>query len=298
MKCFFIKLFGFSSIVLACIVLIVLFIPHPFDYFKEQSIKDQMIDEPSREQSIVLLGGSNVIYGFDSKAIEDSLKINTINDGFHAGLGMKFILENCSHRLISGDILVVCPEYEHFLGHGCYGEPLGLGMTVLTNPRYIKSLDSKQLWIVSKTVPYYIKTMLPYYQFWDDNLNLASFNSKGDIYLNEERVTDVEAGQRINDTVLNKLFCNSFFRQLQALESNGIKVVVYPPSYMLSCYLQNENLIDKIGSVFETEGFPPLCDWSDCAYDDSLFYDTRYHLNKNGAKINTSQLIRLLKTKL
>ena len=54
----------------------------------------------------------------------------------------------------------------------------------------------------------------------------------------------------------------------------------------------------KLRKEFSKEGFSPLCDWSSCAYGDSLFYDTRYHLNKKGAFMNSQKLIKLLKQQL
>ncbi len=280
--------------ILVCICMIVIFVAHPCNYFNEQSEKDKMLSSPNRPESIVLLGGSNVIYGFSSQMIEDSLKMNTINDGFHAGLGMKFILENCSLHLKSGDMLILCPEYEHFIGNSCYGEPLGLGLTVLSNPKYIRQLNYDQLHIVAKTIPYYIKTMIPYYKFWD-NLELSGFNSKGD-FIHADNICTLPAAEPMCDTIINKEYCCSFFAQLRGLESKGVKVFIWPPSYASSSFQINEKTIDNIRKMFEIEGFPPLCDWSECAYPDSLFYDTQYHLNNDGKLLNTCLLINKLKS--
>ena len=119
------------------------------------------------------------------------------------------------------------------------------------------------------------------------------------IILNENNThNNAEPAQKMNNTELNKQFCGSFFQKLQDLENRGVKVVIYPPSYMQSCYIQNEDAINDIRNIFEKANQTPICDWSECAYDDSLFYDTRYHLNREGAMENTLQLIRLLKLKL
>lgn len=297
MKVFIRKTAVIFMIVLLSIVAIVLLIPHPCSYFHSQSVKDEMLADPKRPQSLVLLGGSNVAYGFLSQVIQDSLGINVINDGFHAGLGMEFILENCTKKLHKGDVLVICPEYEHFLGNGCHGEPLGLGLTVLSDLGYLNTLNCKQLRIVSRTMPYYIKTMIPYYKFWD-GLDLSCFNTKGDMIHDDNEKNSLPSPTKMEDTVLNEEYISSFFDQLHSLENNGINVVIYPPSFAFSFYYLNKDVVNTIGNRFEKAGMIPLCNWADCAYSDSLFYDTRYHLNKQGAMINTCHLIDLLKSNI
>src|SRR5678816_2773153 len=53
--------------------------------------KDRLIrNTPSPK--IILVGGSNLAFGIDSKAIEDSLGLHVVNMGLYAKLGLKYML--------------------------------------------------------------------------------------------------------------------------------------------------------------------------------------------------------------
>ena len=283
-------LFFFGSI-----VLIVLIVPHPYTYFKEQAIKDKLLSDPNRPQSLVLLGGSNVAYGFLSQTLQQSLNINVINDGFHAGLGLKFMIENCSRYLKNGDVLVICPEYENFLGEGGYGEPLALGLLVLGDMHYFKTLNFKQLKVVAKTTPFYMKTMIPYYKIIGNDPNIVTFNEFGDYKHFEGEKNVVPSPERMENKELNEEFFKWFADEIHNLEKKGIQVFFYPPAFEYSHYCLNNDIIERVGDLFDRYGFSPLCDWEKCVYPDSLFYDTRYHLNGQGALNNSNQLVELLK---
>src|SRR5688572_3873186 len=58
---------------------------------------------------LILAGGSNVAFGFNSKRIADSLNINVINTAIHAGYGLKYIIDDLKPFLKQGDIVILSP---------------------------------------------------------------------------------------------------------------------------------------------------------------------------------------------
>ena len=73
------------------------------------------------DNRIILIGGSNVSFGFKSELFKDSLNLNPVNTGIHASIGLIYMLENGVENIKEGDIIVVAPEYSQFYGNFAYG---------------------------------------------------------------------------------------------------------------------------------------------------------------------------------
>jgi hypothetical protein len=63
---------------------------------------------------IVLVGGSNVMFGFDETQIEDSIHMPVVAFGLHAGLGADLIAERVMPHIAKGDVIVLLPEWYQF----------------------------------------------------------------------------------------------------------------------------------------------------------------------------------------
>lgn len=63
---------------------------------------------------IVLVGGSNVAFGFESDRMESALGRPVVNMGLAAGLGIEFMLREIEPALRDGDLVVLSLEYDHF----------------------------------------------------------------------------------------------------------------------------------------------------------------------------------------
>src|SRR4051812_14897263 len=83
--------------------------------------KDRLIrNTPSPK--IILVGGSNLAFGIDSKAIQDSLGLKVVNMGLYAKLGLRYMLAQVKPYIKPGDIVVVVPEYDQFYGDFANGD--------------------------------------------------------------------------------------------------------------------------------------------------------------------------------
>jgi hypothetical protein len=60
---------------------------------------------------LVIFSGSNSMYGFNAKKIEQELGISTVNCGIHAGLSLDFLLWLTEHHFSSGDTIIMPLEY-------------------------------------------------------------------------------------------------------------------------------------------------------------------------------------------
>ncbi len=74
--------------------------------------------ETIHQPKIVFIGGSNVRFGLDAKAMTRDLNMPVINYGLHASLGLDVITDRALQCVKDGDIVVFSPELSHFRKNG------------------------------------------------------------------------------------------------------------------------------------------------------------------------------------
>ncbi len=107
-----------------------------------------IIDKTNRIASlpspkIVLIGGSNVSYGINSKMIEDSLKMPVVNMSINARIGQYFYMEQIKPFLKKGDIVVTIPEYGTFSFINYHGD-MNMYALSLIDQHNLKHISLKQ----------------------------------------------------------------------------------------------------------------------------------------------------------
>ena len=66
----------------------------------------------AKGEKIVLIGGSSVAFGYDSKTLSDLFDRPVINFGLYAELGTKLMLDLAEDAIREGDIVLVAPELD------------------------------------------------------------------------------------------------------------------------------------------------------------------------------------------
>jgi len=66
------------------------------------------IDEPK----VIIVGGSSVAFGLDSKLLEQHIGMPVVNFGLYATLGTKVMLDLSRAGIHAGDIIVLAPEMD------------------------------------------------------------------------------------------------------------------------------------------------------------------------------------------
>lgn len=260
------------------------------NYLYEQNIKDSLIQHTPSPR-VIFVSGSSLAYGLDSHRIQDSLKVNVVNYGLHAGMGLKFILDRTIKYVRRGDIVVISPEYPH-LYNQMYGDPLTLSPTLYyTSYRMLDMLNVEQWKNVISGIPTTIRMNEKSEEYKDQRFaSVMGFNDLGDEVghwtlghnVVELRHEDVKAD-------LNDDYCKCFLRQIDELKRKGAQIVVTPPP--LAERAGNDPLIHKVDSFFRrndlTYNVPPR----EHILPDSMFFDTVYHLAKNGVDVFTGRII-------
>ncbi len=290
-------LFGFS--VVAVIALLVLVVPANTDaYLYAYENKCKLLEETPSPR-IIFIGGSNLAFGLDSKRIKDSLHVNVVNAGLHAGIGMKYMVDDIALYAREGDVLIFAPEYAHFYGDGMNGEPLTLsGLMAIDGFGKTDLLNTAQWINVICGVPSDLFTRIVPQKDSPYIYKASNFNEYGD---------EVEHWQLPNRAVhperINKEFNNTMSRyftdKLKEIETrNKAKVIVIPPVCIQTYYDANRQNAQRVSDFLQQEGFPFAIGIEECVMHDDCAYDTPYHVNKKGVDRRTETIIKFLKKAL
>lgn len=258
--------------------------------------KHKRVDEINRPK-IILAGGSNLAFGINSKKLQDEFDVPVVNLGLHAGLGLQFIINELKTLIKKEDVIILSIEY--FLNQkGSYD---------LQN--HTKDLYPEAHSYYDKTI---VKDILVHIEKTRKNLKSINesktvdtsfsvysrkgFNKFGDVVSHLDQTSPKELkGIEIltyrNWDGIKDL--NDFYEYAKAIDVNIFFVY---PNYPKSEYIKNQKVLNKLHAyISENLLIEVLSTPQDFIFDDSLFYDTHYHLNKYGRESRTNKLIEVLK---
>ncbi|MDR2042121.1 MAG: hypothetical protein LBP98_07360 [Tannerella sp.] len=270
------------------------------DYLMAFFVKREMLIEKHRQKtpSIILLGGSNVAYGFNSGVLRDSLNMPVINTGIGAGIGLKFMLDNTSKYLTEGDILVIAPEYVHFFGNSAYGNT-DLAQLLYIDWSLCENFHAKQ----AKAVIFGTKNLVRDYLLLSPLkreskkliFKLSDFNRYGDMAAHwTMQPLPYEHASPGEFKTVNTSFLDYYEHAVEALRNRGVQVVIIPPSFSETSYRNMETKLIPLFAELEKRNLAFAIPPQEAAYPDSLFFDTHYHLGYEGVMIRTNRLVNLL----
>ncbi|MDE6654836.1 MAG: hypothetical protein K2K37_10675 [Muribaculaceae bacterium] len=318
MKKFIFRAVGFSCILFIAFVIIALigawYAKRNHVYLEGYELKERLLID-KKSPRIIFQGGSNVAFGINSKEVEDSLHVNTINVAIHAGLGLRLMLSVVSDYCRDGDILVLSPEYEHFYGVA-YGSGETMAMLTLLYPKTTKYFNIKQALQAIRGIPSTFKIMNTQliksignisHNTQIDNqtdslsdhytYSSLSFNSRGDEekhwkYPNDHFVIKTEHFVHSFDEKFFEEFC----RTIEALEARGINVIIIPPAVSSMYFHHEKEKIDYVAERLLKARHPFAYNQELSTYDKSDLFDTAYHLSKSGIDKRMNLIINLMKS--
>ena len=113
MKKFIVKIIGFLVIIgaigIICSMFVFGVVAPQYSMNYNSSINEKIDRLNSIEESkIILVGNSNVAFGFDSEKIQKEIGMPVVNLGLHGGLGNYFHEQMAKENIQVGDIVVLC----------------------------------------------------------------------------------------------------------------------------------------------------------------------------------------------
>jgi len=245
---------------------------------------------------IIFAGGSNLAFGLDSELIEREFNVPVVNLGLHAGLGLDFIFNELKDVVHQNDIVILSIEY--FLDNeGYYDLKRFTGSKFKEAKLYYKfdirkeiitDIDKTRMDLKSYNIKEIPNTEKGIY-------SRNAFNNYGDHIAHLEQDLPKKLGDR--GSFKYKYWdgikiINDFY---DYVKFKNVTVYFIYPNYPKSEYLRNNTVINKLAiDLSRNLNIDILNNPSDFVFEDSLFFDTVYHLNKNGRKKRTQKLIEII----
>lgn len=254
--------------------------------------------ENIKSDRIIFIGGSNLSFGLNSQMIKDSLKLNPINTGIHAGIGLFYMMRNALNYIKKGDIVILVPEYQHFYSDFAYGEEGEMLTRIIfdTDISKIRLLEQRQLMYVIKMLPKYTFSKynpIEYFNLsYDVIYSVEAFNEYGDAnkHWEMEKIPYVPYGDlgstKFNISVLEKI--KKF--QIKIKEKEAELFITYP-GYQDSSFFNVKEQINKIERYLKQYNFNIIASPERYVIPTSMTFDTPYHLTKTGADYRTKMFI-------
>ena len=276
--------------------------------------KDRLI-RTTPSPKIILVGGSNLAFGMDSKLVQDSLGLNVINMGLYAKIGLRYMLAQVTPYISRGDIVVVVPEYDQFYGAYIEGDnTLNTAMLYTPTdrvPDFIRSYsiidvilrpraeNARRSFLraaaaaVGREDQFFPPDTNPVY-------NRHSFNQYGDAVKHLGRkgmdpdsiyVKELPPMKEFNPDAVEIL--NDLYNRAQTA---GAHAYFTFPSYIDRSYVLNVANIDSLTRRIDRgTAMPIIGNATMFVFPKNYFFDTRYHLNAQGREERTQRMIRMLR---
>lgn len=270
-----------------------------------QSYIASLIDKAERlqkfnEPMIVLIGNSNVAFGFQSELIEEKFDMPVVNMGLHGGLGNAFHERMALQNIHEGDIYIIC--HSDYSDDDTIMEP-DLAWQAIENHWNLYQL------LRIKDIPIMLGSYLSYekkaFDLWkreagnrslDNCYSRNAFNIYGDNVFPRKKSEyefsegDIVVSEISQTTVkrINKL--NAYLTERGAI----LLVAGYPiADGEYTPKAEEYEVFQK--RLAEKLDCPIISNFSDYMFSYDLFYDTILHLTDEGAYQRTIQLIEDLK---
>lgn len=291
---------GIIAISLLILWIVFFIMPPQFSFLYNASFTDKVERLKSiNESKIILVGDSNVAFGFNSEMIEKEFNMPVVNLGLHGGLPNE-ILENMAKiNIQNGDIVIV--SHSIYVDNQITDYTL-LWTTMESNLKHFDIVDKKHYYGLVKALPQFVSKKIRRFIKGQGKLidekgySVTSFNEYGDFVFprKESRFTFDEYSINIpyigDETIkrLNEL--NDFCKEKGAtllISSYPIADGEYTPDKKYYEEFQKkmkDNLKCRI-----------ISDYKDYLFDYKYFYDTKLHLTDEGAILRTKQLIKDIK---
>lgn len=259
----------------------------------------QNISEPA----IVLVGGSNLLYGVDTQLMSNSLNKPVFNFGLGASIGIKMMLELTEVALKPGDIVVLSLENELLNTHPLSTK--GRVVNALTIKELHQSLSIKERLLTYWLAPLsatFTSISDPKSDRFNNIYQLSSLNPSGEFnvtIIEENTPLKPFPAKQMTGTYsiapTNQAILDGFVKRMR---KNNITVIATPAARYArvnspETYYQNER---DIKNMYIKLNVPYLSDVQHHSFAANEMYDSANHINPQSRLTNTQHLITALNT--
>lgn len=249
------------------------------------------IDQPK----IILVGDSNVAFGFDSEKIEEAFGMPVVNFGLHGNLGQVFITNVIRDSIKEGDIVIIAPAGYHYSVDSL--DCVMAWITIENHYPLWKGIPKNRYLNMLLAYPTYLKRALNLFvtnegnRIEDSPWGRVDFNVYGDYDHPRPKCVIVgdDYGQFFSSEYLDEqlgAYWNDYNRYV--LSKGATMYMSAPPILSEALSVDLESLQKELDEKLE---FPMISQLNDYVYPLEYFYDTGFHMNDIGRAVRTQQLI-------
>ncbi len=258
-----------------------------------------------KEDKVVLIGGSSLAFGVDSKTMEEHLGMPVVNFGLYATLGTKVMLDLSKSGVRRGDIVVICPEIDAQT-LSLYYNAEAMWQACDSDMSLLFGIGADNVGDMIGGFWGYLSDKLEYAR--GDGLNVsgvytkAAFNEYGDI-IYERPYNQMTLGYdpnkmiTLSETVFDESFVEYVNSYVRWAKMKGATVYFSFPPMNREAVLTTD--ADELHAFYQFLSDSLDCevisDVSNYIFDGGYFYDSNFHLNDAGVPIRTMQLVEDIK---
>lgn len=251
------------------------------------------IDKPK----IILVGDSNIAFGFNSEKIENAFNMPVVNFGLHGALGMSFHSEMIKSGIHEGDIVIIAPAFYYAADAYSFEDNLTAWITIENNTSLYSGISYKNYKAMLLTYPAYLKGA---FNLWKTNggnkpkegaYAREAFDSYGDnayprpaCIMTEKNYSYLFSGGSLTEEM--QIYWNDYNEFV--LSKGATLFMSCPPILKDTLRIDLQVLQNDLENKLN---FPMISKLDDYVYPLEYFYDSVYHLNDFGKEIRTEQLI-------
>lgn len=292
-------------------------------YFASLEDKHRLLAS-TNSPKVVFVGGSNLALGLDSQKVHEKLQRPVVNMGLCVQFALPYLLEEVKDNIGAGDLIVLSPEYDLLEHHPHVIPSMLLNMPVLypestkwilraylSDPeRGMKLLDMVRLWFSTKwksfgpvckfAVRRKLKPeMLENQDVPHTRTGRMYFNQYGDYLEHLGRSVGWEVPQVdlaefvVCDQALGQL---KRFREFAA--QRGARVILIPPPIPSKNHPAELTAYDELLRLQKETGIEIVGTPRRYTLPVQKFYDSCYHLMREGREVRTRRVIEDLQRSL
>jgi hypothetical protein len=280
------------------------------------------------EEKLIVVGGSNALFGIHSNVLQEELNIPVVNLGQHASLDLDFYRIQLLEHVKKGDVVVMPLEFSYFynesLSEGFVNDMLAWGWDI-----YIKKLGffdfiSFFYYVSTERVVSGLKKnyepdaldAIDVVRAVADNMynegnkwkgyNFRSINQYGEMSIDGSADEHLQKKYKAGISYLkaDAMISDSFIRKIRRIKENveskgAVLIITWPPTlknslFDLSDIEQQKRILIFLNHLKKHDLFL-ACDISDFHFSIDYFFNTKYHLNFNGGLKRSKNLVNCLR---
>lgn len=279
-------------------------------YYAALVDKTHNLKSLKNEKKIVLIGGSNVAFGFNSELIDKEFNdYKVVNYGLYAMLGTKIMLDLALDNIKTGDMVFVIPEINS-QSTSLYFNPEATLKALEDDQGIISKLPKNDRGLVYGEYFNFVSSRGKYHKMIEPTgvYQRKNFNKYGDIeYLGKDesgnvislRTQNQMTSKRFIDPVVNYNtddiavdFIDYLNDYAKKVNKKGAKLYYeFSPVNELSFKGEEKEVINYYWYLREKLDFDVVGNPLDYLIDPHYFYDSNFHLNDSGAILRTHTFI-------